>query len=226
MPVSRRRPGHGAAGVYLSPNQGQVWNLMTGGIGNPLIIDDTTGANVNPATNPSPNGVGGRITLAVPDPNGNAVEDAIYSGWLYAAVVTTSGGFDGLFVTKDFGENWTNVGLNTALPATDLAPVTQSPIAYNQGIPTNDVTAPAYPITDVSQGNIALSLIVDPTDPSIVYLGSFGGDGYNSDTGLIRVNTTNLWDAHSLVAYYSFANNGGAVTLNSTGPAGVNSNLL
>ena len=77
-----------AAGVYLSPNQGQVWNLMTGGVGNPLIIDDTTGADVNPATNPSPNGVGGRIILAVPAPNGNAVEDAIYSGWLYAAVST------------------------------------------------------------------------------------------------------------------------------------------
>ena len=215
-----------AAGVYLSPNQGQVWSLMAGGIGNPLIIDNTTGADVNPVTNPSPNGVGGRITLAVPAPNGNAVQDAIYSGWLYAAVVTPSGGFDGLFVTKDFGENWTNVGLNTALPANSiLAPVSQSPIPFNQGIPTNDITAPSYPITDVTQGNIALSLIVDPTDPSIVYLGSFGGDGYNSDTGLIRVNTTNLWDAHSLVAYYSFANNGGALTLNSTGPAGVNNVL-
>ena len=100
----------------------------------------------------------------------------------------------------------------TALPASNiLAPVTQSPIPFNQGIPSNDVTNPAYPITDVSQGNIALSLIVDPTDPSIVYLGSFGGDGYNSDTGMIRVNTTNLWDAHSLVAYYSFVNNGGAL---------------
>ena len=65
---------------------------------------------------------------------------------------------------------------------------------------------------------------MDPTDPSIVYLGSFGGDGYNSDTGLIRVNTTNLWDAHSLVAYYSFLNDGGTLTLNSAGPAGVNSN--
>ena len=104
-----------AAGVYLSPNQGQVWNEMTGGIGNPLIIDDTTGANTNPATNPSPNGVGGRIVLAVPQPNGNAVQNAIYSGWLYAAVSTTSGGFDGLFVTKDFGQNWTNRSASTQL---------------------------------------------------------------------------------------------------------------
>ena len=41
--------------------------------------------------------------------------DAIYSGWLYAAVSTPSGGFDGLFVTKDFGQNWTNTGLNDGL---------------------------------------------------------------------------------------------------------------
>ena len=26
-------------GVFMSPNQGQVWNQMLGGIGNPLIID-------------------------------------------------------------------------------------------------------------------------------------------------------------------------------------------
>ena len=27
-------------GVFMSPNQGQVWNQMLGGIGNPLIFDD------------------------------------------------------------------------------------------------------------------------------------------------------------------------------------------
>ena len=35
-------------GVFMSPNQGQVWNLMTGNVGNPLIIDTITGANVSP----------------------------------------------------------------------------------------------------------------------------------------------------------------------------------
>ena len=43
---------------------------------------------------------------------------------------------------------------------------------------------------------------MDPTDPSIVYLGGFGGNSYNSDTGLIRVNTTGISDAHSLVSPY------------------------
>ena len=52
----------------MSPNQGQVWNQMTGGIGNPLIVDDRPPApNVNPATGPTPNGAEGRIVLAVPD---------------------------------------------------------------------------------------------------------------------------------------------------------------
>ena len=26
-------------GVEMSPNQGQIWTLMTGGIGNPLIVN-------------------------------------------------------------------------------------------------------------------------------------------------------------------------------------------
>ena len=105
-------------GVFMSPNQGNFWSLMSGGEGNPLIVNLFNGKNVNPATNPSPNGDEGRIVLAVPafDPNDTAPENAIYSGWLYAAVSTSTGGFDGLFVTKDFGENWTQVNLAT-LPA-------------------------------------------------------------------------------------------------------------
>ena len=40
LPASRRRPNRrAAAGVYMSTNQGQSWNLMAGGIGNPLIYD-------------------------------------------------------------------------------------------------------------------------------------------------------------------------------------------
>ena len=37
---------------------------------------------------------------------------------------------------------------------------------------------------------------MDPTDPSIAYLGGFGGNNYNSDTGLIRVDATDINDAH------------------------------
>ena len=52
-------------GVFMSPNQGQVWNLMAGNVGNPLIIDTITRLNVNPANRPNPNGAQGRIVLSV-----------------------------------------------------------------------------------------------------------------------------------------------------------------
>ena len=106
----------------------------------------------------------GRIVLSVPAPTGNAVEDAIYAGWLYAAVSTPTGGFDGLFMTKDFGQNWVQVNIATIPPAAN----------FNQAIPTNDVTQPNYAITLLSQGNLYLTLSADPTNPNIVYLGSFG----------------------------------------------------
>ena len=43
-------------GVFLSPNQGQVWNLMSGSVGNPLIINlyDGQDTNVNPDSTPFP----------------------------------------------------------------------------------------------------------------------------------------------------------------------------
>jgi subtilisin-like proprotein convertase family protein len=192
-------------GVEMSTNQGQSWTLMAGGIGNPLIEDTVTGANDNPPlTQSTPNGAEGRITLTVPATTTNAVWNQIYSGWLYAAVATSAGGFDGLFVTKDFGENWTKVNIATALGQIQntQTPLTQ-PVeddTYNQATPSNDTAEPAYPLTDENQGNLDLSLTVDPTDPSILYLGGFGGDNYNSDTGLIRVDTTDISDAHALVS--------------------------
>jgi subtilisin-like proprotein convertase family protein len=203
-------------GVFMSPNQGSFWSMMAGGVGNPLIVNLFNEKNVNPATNPSPNGAEGRIVLAVPafDPNAGAAANAIYSGWLYAAVSTSTGGFDGLFVTKDFGQNWTQVNLAT-LPALG---------AYQQAVATNDVTQPNYAITLLTQGNAYLTLTTDPTNPNVVYLGSFGGDNQASDTGLVRVDATNIWDAHSLVAYSYSVKDGGTVNLSSVGPAGVNTN--
>ena len=60
-----------------------------------------------------------------------------------------------------------------------------------------------YAITDADRwcglGNVDLALTIDPQNPNITYLGGFGGDTYNSDTGLIRVDATNLQDAQSLM---------------------------
>ena len=194
-------------GVYMSTDQGQQWTLMNGGVGNPLIINlhNRTGlnANVNPSAplaqnNANPNSTPGKIALSVPASTGNAVEDAIYAGWLYASVATQAGGFYGLYVTKDFGENWTAVQTPT------LAPIG----IYNQSVASNAVqnttaggTNVNYPIGDGTQGNVAMTLSTDPTNPNILYLGGFGGDGYNSDTGLIRIDITDLFDPHSLAPY-------------------------
>lgn len=51
-----------------------------------------------------------------------------------------------------------------------------------------------------------------------------GGTRDGNQSGLIRINLTDIWDAHSLVAYSYNANDGGQLTLSSTGPAAVSTN--
>ena len=199
-------------GVYLSPNQGQVWNQMLGGIGNPLIFDTQPRAspNVNPVNGPTPNGAQGRIVLAVPNPTGNAAEDAVYEGWLYAVVSTPAGALDGIFVTKDFGQNWTQVRIPTE---------PNQGYQTNPAIPSNNISNADFPIigsTQFPQGNYNIAMAVDPTDPSVIYV---GGTADGNETGLIRIDLTTVWDAHSLVAYTASANDGGAIKQNSVGPA-------
>ena len=207
-------------GVYMSPNQGQVWNQMLGGIGNPLIDDLNTGKNVNTATSSAPSLAQGRIVLAVPQPTGNAAQDAVYEGWLYATVSTPAGALAGIYVTKDFGQNWTDVRIPT-LPAESSGGAT-----YNQAIPSNNVSQPNYPLigsTQFPQGNYNIAMAVDPTDPNIIYV---GGTADGNESALIRVNLTTIWDAHALVPYSDVSNDGGALNLASTGPAAVDSNQL
>ncbi len=197
-------------GVEMSPNQGELWNVMNGGVGNPLIVNTLTDANVNPIAGLTPNNPEGNIVLGVPEATGLAAEDPIYEGWLYAAVATPGGGFFGLFETKDFGENWTEVSIPTV----------------TQAIPTNDVGSANYQVTGQGEfsntGNNVLTMALDPTDPNIVYLGGsstyLDGQPTPPETGFIRVDTTNIWDAHSLVPYSSFSDDGGLIALNSTGP--------
>ena len=161
---------------------------MAGGVGNPLIVDTSyRRPNVNPANGPTPNGAQGRIVLAVPTPTGNAAEDAVYEGWLYAAVSTPTGALDGLFVTKDFGQNWTQVRIPT------VPPVTSWRLAFNQAIPTNDVSQPDYPILGgggslPAQGNYDIALAVDPDRTPTSSTSAGPADG--SQTGLIRIDTT------------------------------------
>ena len=180
----------------MSTNQGQSWTLMAGGVGNPLIIDTVTEQERQPGSaSPTPQRRRGQDRPGRPRPTSNAVQDAIYAGWLYAAVATPTGGFYGLFVTKDFGENWTQV--QTARPCPRSAEL--QPGRPDQLTPAPlTATTVNYAITDNTPGQRwTLALTVDPTNPNITYLGGFGGNGYNSDTGLIRVDATNVFDAHS-----------------------------
>ena len=54
-------------------------------------------------------------------------------------------------MTKDFGENWTHVGLIT-LPATGTGAA-----AYQPALPTNDISQEQYPIDIQNFGNISIS---------------------------------------------------------------------
>jgi len=190
-------------GVYFSPNAGQNFDLMTGNVGNPLIqsVDPSQPQPVAVARNvplTTPNGKPGRIVLAKPALTGNDLTDRIYQGWLYAAVVQASGGdlvetgssaFIGLYMTKDFGQNWVPVrfsALSTGAPE----------------IPTNNTANPDVLISGnttkaggpFTLGNFALSLAVDPIDANVVYLG--GTDEFRP-TGMVRIDTTRIHDAHA-----------------------------
>ena len=68
-------------GVYMSPNQGQVWSLMAGGVGNPLIVDTVTRrrTSTRPPARP-PTAPRGGSSWPCPTPTGNAAEDADLRG--------------------------------------------------------------------------------------------------------------------------------------------------
>ena len=109
----------------------------------------------------------------------------------------------GIFVTKDFGQNWTDVHdpdrAERRLPGNPAIPTTTSP----RGDGLSHHRQRQFP-----QGNYNIAIAVDPTDPSVIYVGGTA-DGNQTATGLIRINLTDIWDAHSLVAYAYDANDGG-----------------
>jgi subtilisin-like proprotein convertase family protein len=177
-----------------------------------------------PAT--SPTGPKGRVLLATPTLTNNPLKDLQYQGWIYATVVTVGDDLDGLYMSKDFGQNWTKVRIPNYEPA------------KGTGYGTNDYTRPDHnPFgaqgTGVlpSQGNYDAAMAIDPLNPNVVYIGGMGqlADGPNG--GLIRVDTTGVLDALAVVAYdngaadptnpIQFTPNTGNVTIKAgTGPLG------
>src|SRR5205823_1973320 len=151
-----------------------------------------------------PNGAKGRIYLAKPALTGNALNDIQYQGWVYALVAKTDGSLDGIYSTKDGGQNWTQV----RVPITNTL----------NGVPSNDIGNPDIPVLGGvggfgAQGNYDMSLAVDPTNPAVIYV---GGTTDGPPTGLIRVDTTFVHDAHSL--YEDDASGSGALHRNLNNP--------
>ena len=204
-------------GVWLSTNQGQVFSRLDGGLGLPLIQDaEGFFPKPIPVTNntASPSGRStGRIVLAKPvlaastDPNAN-VQNQLYEGWLYALVAATDNTLDGLYLTKDYGANWTKVSLTSALPES----------GFNLTVaPTNDPGKTTLNITGTvsPQSNYDIVMAIDPSNPNIVYIG--GKADYDTLPKMIRVDVTNMTD---LYTFYQGNNNadGGLLRGNTTDP--------
>src|SRR5262249_28855082 len=137
----------------------------------------------------------------------------IQEGFLYAAVANVDGSLQGLYVTKDFGQNWTKIAL----------PVYKPPQLPGFAFPSNDNLAPSYDVLKTGQGgeggqgNYDISLTVDPTNPNVIYLGGTLDGQPIPVGGLLRIDTTLVRDAHNLTAFDSHRNDGGLLLPNTLG---------
>jgi large repetitive protein len=205
------------SGVYISPNRGQVLNQMVGGGVDPLIFDTITQRQVPVNNAVTPTGVagGGRIVLAKPAlfPSTAAkadLENLLYEGWLYAAIAGPDGHLDGVYLTKDFGQTWTKLQFST-LPDNNLVPRLAAPSNnFNSPNVTYDVLGSRI----FPHGNYDMALTVDPNNPNLIYL---GGTADGNDTGLIRIDTSAVFDSHAVSSYDSTRPDGGQLQLNTTG---------
>jgi subtilisin-like proprotein convertase family protein len=213
-------------GVFLSPNAGATWRLMPSGIGDPLILHTDGGIAPFPPVpvnaGLTPNALAtGRIVLATPVLTGNVVEDKQYEGWVYALEATPMGDLAGLFMTKDFGQNWTSIHLPFL-----IANGTNNSVAV--AMSNNKALANAYPFGNpflgFHQGNYDISLLIDPNNPRVVYIGGTNMFPYADPNGnalgfgLLRVDTTHVWDAHNMTAFDNQTADGGAIMPSSMGP--------
>jgi subtilisin-like proprotein convertase family protein len=168
-------------GVFQSPNRGVVWNPMNGGIGKPLVQDADTSPPSQIAVAPpsdTPNGAKGRIVLAKPQLTGQPAQDLQYEGWLWAVTVNLNGTLNGVYLTKDFGDNWTRVRI---------------PVIPGTTTPSNNPNDPDYGITAAGSGNSNISITLDPSNPNIAYIGGLG----TGASSLIRVDATFVHDPHA-----------------------------
>ena len=174
---------------------------MTGGVGNPLIVNDVNAPNVNPVAGPTPNGAQGRIVLAVPDRDrqrrrGPDLRRLALRGRRHPRRRLLRA-----LRTKDFGQNWTQVRIPTLPPVSTIQAIptttSPSPIIRSSGrasSPPGQLRPDPDHRPDQSQRRLPGRQRATAARPRC-----------------IRVDTTNIWDAHSLVAYSSFSADGGPI---------------
>ena len=184
--------------VQLTGNQPRLNPILdTDLVNNPPI--PTNAANAPPAD-------AARVTLGTIPATGDPLKDAQYSGWLYALVSTplTAGGagFGGLYVTKDYGRNWTRIRLAAVTDQPPNIPITRQPTNDTRSL---NLDVQLHGILDVL-ANQALSLAVDPNNPAVVYI---------AGTRVVRVDTSAMMDAWALVNF-KFNNPDGGAARNGT----------
>jgi subtilisin-like proprotein convertase family protein len=168
----------------------RVQNGLTGGLDVPIPVENDS---------LSPNGHAGRIVVVTPNLTGSPLQNIFYQGWVYAAAITSSGTLAGLYMTKDFGNNWTLIDL----PA-DVVDGFTFP-SNNTKLTSFDPTSHA---TADEQGAYDISLAIDPANPNVVYLGGTILSGTEYANQLIRIDTTNVLDVYAEVGYLNSSTTG------------------
>ena len=142
-----------------------------------------------------------------------SLQDDIYEGWLYA-LVSDGGSMDGLYVTEDYGQNWTKV----------LLPFTVN--GYGDFPSNNPSQANNYTISTGGGsgfGTFDLAMAVDPSNPYIIYIsGSSSADSSQSHP-LARQHPA-IQGAHSFVSHSNDNNDGGELQYQAAGGVTLNDN--
>jgi subtilisin-like proprotein convertase family protein len=203
-------------GVFFSNNRGDDLLDLPGSTGKPLIqnIDfaqPQPAQGVTPFTNgatrfsPNTSGSTGRIQFAKPTPTGDPLKDQQYQGWLYVSVQNFIGdqvedfppplpnnSLFSLFMTKDFGQNWTRIlATDVGIPSNFYDP-TDVQLLTPQVDPTGGGTPGGG--TPYFWGNFSSAIAVDPNDPNVLY---FGGANVFGGNSLVRIDTTGIADPHA-----------------------------
>ncbi|MCI0376599.1 MAG: proprotein convertase P-domain-containing protein [Gemmataceae bacterium] len=208
--------GQGVFKTLSATSATPTFTLMAGGAGVPSRLDIDPLPDVQiPVAPPSdtPNGAKGRIVLAAPALSNNPFADAFYQGWLYAFVATPAGNTDGIYLTKDFGDNWTKIRTPFFPPPPPL------PARPSSVFPTNNENRIDWDVLgrpQFQQGNYDISITVDPNNPNIIYLGGTRNGAPPQVGAMIRVDVTTLGDPYAVVGYDNSDPDGGTVQFAST----------